>query len=102
MASFSLRWTTKARISLNSILEFYLIQNGNAIYSVALAGEIEKGVKILCKHPLSGKSICLQDIHELVFERNSVFYRIVNQEIHILLVWDNRKNPELLKQLLEK
>ncbi len=102
MASFRIKWTVKAHISLNIILEFYLKQNGNATYSLALASEIEEGIKILYKHPLSGKSIGLEDIHELVFERNSVFYRVVNQEIHILLVWDNRRNPSALKILLSE
>lgn len=102
MASFSIKWTTKAQISLNIILEFYLKQNGNAQYSLVLAQEIEDGIKILLKHPLSGKSIGLENIHELVFERNSVFYHVIQNEIHILLVWDNRRDPELLEILLHK
>lgn len=102
MASFSIKWTTKAQISLNIILEFYLKQNGNAQYSLVLAQEIEDGIKILLKHPLSGKSIGLKNIHELVFERNSVFYHVIQNEIHILLVWDNRRDPELLEILLHK
>ncbi len=100
MASFKIKWTTRAQISLNLILEFYIDQNGNANYSLALLKEIENGINILIDFPLSGKSIGFFDIRELVFERNSVFYHVLDNEVHILLIWDNRQNPDSLIKLL--
>jgi len=98
MAEFEIKWNDKAEESLRQILEFYLVQNGSAEYSLKLHNEIIIGIEVLKKFPNAGKQINYKDIYELVFARNSVFYRIEQSTIFILLVWDNRQNPEKLSK----
>jgi plasmid stabilization system protein ParE len=98
MAKFEIKWNNNAEESLRQILEFYFIQNGSVEYSLKLHDEIIEGIDVLKKFPNAGKQINYKDIYELVFARNSVFYRIEQSTIFILLVWDNRQNPEKLSK----
>ena len=98
MVEFKIKWNDKAEESLRQILDFYLIQNSSAEYSLKLYDEIIAGIEVLKKFPSTGKQINYKDIYELVFARNSVFYRIEQSTIFVLLVWDNRQNPENLSK----
>ncbi len=98
MVEFEVKWNDKAEESLRQILDFYFVQNGSAEYSLKLYDEIIAGIEVLKKFPKAGKLINYKDIYELVFARNSVFYRIEQSTIFILLVWDNRQNPEKLSK----
>lgn len=101
MAKFKIIWTNFAEQSLYEILDFYLIQNKNNIFSVKLYNEIIKAVQILEDHPFTGKQNLFYNYRELVLERNSVFYNVINDNIEILMVWDNRRNPEELLAIFE-
>ncbi len=98
MVEFEVKWNDKAEESLRQILDFYFVQNGSAEYRLKLYDEIIAGIEVLKKFPKAGKLINYKDIYELVFARNSVFYRIEQSTIFILLVWDNRQNPEKLSK----
>ncbi len=100
MARQQIIWTAKGLTSLNEILLFYKLQNGNSTYSKRLLVQIKKSIKILEEFPFTGKPTSLYLIRELVLNRNSVFYKLVDEKIYILLVWDNRMDAQyLLKKL---
>jgi plasmid stabilization system protein ParE len=101
MAKFKIIWTEFAEQSLYEILEFYLIQNKNNIFSKKLYDEIINSIQILEDYPLSGKQSLFYNYRELILERNSVFYNIIKDSVEILMVWDNRRNPEELLNIFE-
>ncbi len=101
MVEYKIKWNKTANESLVQVLDFYIIQNGNNHYSSKLFDLIINGVNNLKKFPKAGKQTGYFDILELVLDRNSVFYRIDSDLIIILLVWDNRQNPEKLIFLLK-
>lgn len=101
MAQRKIIWSALAIASLRDILLFYKIQNGNAVYSKKLLHQIKESVLLLGDFPNAGKSTTLSEIRELVLKRNSVFYQITPNQINILLVWDNRRNPEELLAILK-
>ncbi len=99
MAQSKIVWSAKAIASLTEILTFYIVQNGNAEYSKKLHLQIDQSVRILSRYPNAGKHTDMKNIRELVLKRNSIFYQVKEYQIDILLVWDNRRNPQ---DLLEK
>jgi plasmid stabilization system protein ParE len=101
VAKFKIIWTNFAEQSLYEILDFYLIQNKNNIFSKKLYNEIKNAVQILEDYPLSGKQSLFYNYRELILERNSVFYNVTKDNIEILMVWDNRRNPEELIAIFE-
>jgi plasmid stabilization system protein ParE len=93
-------WTAKGLASLKEILLFYNLQNGNSIYSKKLLVQLKTSIKILEEFPFTGKPTSLKSVRELVLGRNSVFYKLVDENVYILLVWDNRMDAQyLLKKL---
>jgi hypothetical protein len=83
------------------MLFFYKIQNGNSIYSRKLLVHLKKSIKILEEFPFTGKHTSLNTIRELVLGRNSVFYKLEDEKVYILLVWDNRMDAKYLLKKLE-
>jgi hypothetical protein len=51
--------------------------------------------------PFTGKHTSLNTIRELVLGRNSIFYKLADEKIYILLVWDNRMDAQYLLKKLE-
>lgn len=101
MAKFKIIWTNFAEQSLYEILYFYQIKNKNNIFSIKLYNEIIKAVQIREDYPFTGKQNLFYHYRELILERNSVFYNVINDNIEILMVWDNRRNPEELLAIFE-
>jgi plasmid stabilization system protein ParE len=101
MARQQIVWTARGLASLNEMLLFYKLQNGNSTYSRKLLVHLKKSIKILEEFPHTGKPTSLYPIREFVLSRNSVFYKLMDEKIYILLVWDNRMDPQfLLKKLV--
>ena len=63
---------------------------------------IEHNVLLLEKHPHLGRVLPETEsksvkIRSLIIKRkNRVFYRVEGEKIYIILVWDVRKDPEIL------
>lgn len=68
---------------------------------------IQHDVSLLEQNPGLGKVIpeCESlsvKIHALIIKRkNKVFYKLEGGKIYILLVWDTRKDPEALREVLQ-
>jgi len=101
MAKFKIVWTKFAEESLYEILEFYIIHNGNNAFSTKLYGEIISAIQTLELFPDLGKLNINTNYRELVLNRNSVYYKVKEDIIELLLVWDNRRNPAELITTLE-
>ena len=101
MAQQKIVWSAKALASLTEILLFYKKQNGNTHYSKKLYHQIKQSVLILTDFPKAGKLTDMSQIRELVLNRNSLFYQVTETQINIVLVWDNRRNPQELFEALQ-
>ncbi len=102
MGEIQIIWTKKANKSLILILDFYLEQNGNFDYCEKLLSEIIQQTNYIKVNPNIGKETNHFLIRELVFGRNSIFYVFSQTYINVLLIWDNRQDPEKLLELLNK
>jgi toxin YoeB len=101
MAERKIIWTQEASISLIEILSYFVERNKSKTYSVKLKTEIKKTVNLLSKQPLLGKETDFEGVRELIHEVYQIYYRVSEQEISILLVWDGRRNPDDLTKLFK-
>lgn len=68
---------------------------------------IQHDVSLLEQNPDLGKVIPESEslsvkIRSLIIKRkNKVFYQLKDKKIYILLVWDTRKDPETLRDILK-
>jgi len=93
----SIIWTTKAKHSISSILEFYNIRNQSNTYSLKLFDEINNRIILLSKFPFLGRKTTENNIRIMIKSHYSIYYEIFPNEILILFVWDSRQNPDDLK-----
>jgi plasmid stabilization system protein ParE len=90
--------TSEAKQSILEILDFYIQQNGNAVYSNKLAKQIKSTIKLIAQYNFMDKQTNLENIRVYIQERNAIFYEFNNNKLIVHLVWDCRRDPNQLIQ----
>jgi plasmid stabilization system protein ParE len=81
-------WTAKAKASRKSILTFLDKQ-----YAKKLSAEINSIIDCFSKFELIGKESDYKKIRVFVFKNYFVYYKVEQDEIVIIGILDNRRNP---------
>lgn len=96
MAKRKIVWSSKAKIDLFQILEYFYIRNGSKTYSVKLNAKIRRAVRLLSNHPFLGLQSDVENIRALVEGDYAIFYQVDSETIRITAIWDCRQNPDNL------
>ena len=96
MAKRKIVWSSKSKIDLFQILEYFYIRNGSKTYSVKLNARIRKAVRLLSNHPFLGLQSDIENVRTLVEGDYAIFYQVENEIIRITTIWDCRQDPENL------
>jgi plasmid stabilization system protein ParE len=100
-------WSDLARTSLFNAIEYVASKFGERT-AFTIRTLIQEQVDNLSSYPNSGVLYQLESIEEqivikyLIVKRSKIFYTEYNGKIIILLIWDTRRNPLLLEDLLLK
>ena len=89
-------WSSRAKLDLVTILDFYYKRNGTITYSVKLNTTIRSSVRLLEKHPEIGVRVDVKNMRNLIQGDLSIFYEIKSDTIEIITLWDSRQDPEKL------
>jgi plasmid stabilization system protein ParE len=90
-------WTPQAKIDRFEILEYYY-KAGTPKKSLRnIDSQIKDMVKYLSEFPQLGKQFGSHNERIIYKSYYSIIYKIINEAILILQVWDTRRNPEDLK-----
>jgi len=97
MATYSVSWSPKARLTYYKILQ-YLTENWTFKELEAFIDRTEEVINHICDNPLlypySGKG----GTHKcVVVKQVSLFYRVKATTVELLIFWDNRQAPAKLK-----
>jgi len=96
MAKRKIVWSSKAKIDLLQILEYFHIRNGSKTYSVKLNSKIRRAVRLLSNHPFLGLQSDVENVRALVEGDYAIFYQVDKETIRITTIWDCRQNPDNL------
>ena len=96
MASKKIILTELAKLSVIDILDFYIKQNGNSIYSQKLSKDIKSTIKLIAKYNYTGRQTDKEGIRVFIKDRNAIFYELNEQKLIVLFVWDCRRDPDQL------
>ncbi|MCL2649588.1 MAG: type II toxin-antitoxin system RelE/ParE family toxin [Candidatus Azobacteroides sp.] len=92
---FSIRWETKAIEEQTSIFDFWDKHNKSKTYSRKIFKEIKQIENLLIKNPNMGTLTDFCNIRKVIVLSNFfLFYKVVDNIIYILTMWDNRRNPD--------
>lgn len=94
MVKVKIEWSLEARLDLLDILEFYILRNGNSVYSKKLNTQINNSIKLLVKNPFLGKQTDDPSIRALITGDYHLIYEIFDKLIMIIMIWDCRRDPE--------
>lgn len=96
-------WTPLAVDSLKDIYRFYLSQTGRA-KARQIVDEIRSETRYLLIFPelgaLEQSDILSEGYRYIVKNHCKIYYTVHPDHILIALVWDTRRNPELLRKYL--
>ena len=88
-------WDEEVLQELEEIADFYDERNGNTRYSSYLLNKFRETIKQAVSFPLSGKVTEYPHLRYLIaVPEYSLFYHYSDELITVLVLWDNRRNPE--------
>jgi len=102
MSKQTIFWTKLGLSSLENVKEFILQEWDDEILEHFL-NLTDKRVEQIRVNPRLAPIVINRNFRKLVIHKNiSLLYEIVGLKTKILLVWDNRKNPKVLFNKLNK
>jgi len=97
MPAYTIIWSPKAKITHYKILE-YLEQNWTIKELTTFIARTEEVIGHIQQNPFLFPYSKESDAYKCIFiPQVSLFYRIKEQNIELLIFWDNRQNPAKLK-----
>jgi hypothetical protein len=96
MSSYNIIWSPKAKITYYQVLE-YLELNWTIKEIKSFINRTDYVIEHISQTPFHYPYSLKGDTYKCVLIKQvSLFYRIKQQEIELLLFWDNRQNPAKL------
>ena len=87
-------WSKNALRDKVQILDYWFKRIGTKRYSGKLDRQLRQAVKGLRNFPEMGRLVKGTNIRFLVKDYYQIFYKIYNNEVRILHIWDSRRNPK--------
>lgn len=78
------------------VLLYYFRKTGSKSFSAKLNNKIRKDLSLLARHPFLGKPTEFDTIRVLSEGNYRIIYQVNEKDIVILMIWDNRQNPDEL------
>lgn len=94
-------WTETAKKSRREILDYWIKRNKSKAYSKKLSALFKAKVELLKSQHYQGKPTDFKDVRATLVSHFSIFYRLNANEIIIVGIWDNRRNPDDLMENLQ-
>jgi toxin YoeB len=86
MAERIIVWSSKAKLDLKNLFEFYNHRNKSKIYSLKLNRKIQKEIQLLIQQPEIGKKTNKIGVRALLVDNHFIFYEIFEKHIVIFAV----------------
>jgi plasmid stabilization system protein ParE len=90
-------WSTEAASDLLNILDYWEVRLGSRKYSKKLAEDFFDILDAIVVFPESGRQIPDNEIRVLTKDYYQLYYRIIEENIRLLHIWDCRRDPKDLK-----
>ena len=92
-----IEWTHEAQKSKLDILQYWVNRNKSNVFAKKLNKLIYDSLKTIVKFPDLGRPTEISDIKYIIVRDYDIFYRELTDSIHVLLIWDSRRNPNSSK-----
>lgn len=97
-----IRWSAKAHFDRLDILAYWANRNKSITYSVKLDSLIRQCIQLIAELPEIGKPTTLPNVKLKVLRDYFIVYRVNGDYLEVITIWDTRRNPENLGEILKK
>ena len=87
-------WTHNAHLDRKEILLYWKKHNKSNEYSRKLNQLINKAITLIAAHPHIGRKTDIENVRVKLVRDYLIFYEESDEDIFILSIWDNRRNPQ--------
>jgi len=94
-------WSIQAQNDRKQILEYWRQRNKSNQYSKKLNNLFKEAVTLITEYPQIGRVTDDSQARIKIVRDYLIFYEETNDQILILTIWDNRQDPERLKDILK-
>ena len=102
MAKRIVVWTHTASKQRREILKYWTIKNGSTVYAEKLIGLIKDRIKTIQNNPRAFKLTTFEEVRVSALGHFSIYYKITEKELIVVAFWDNRQDPKLLLEEINK
>lgn len=95
-------WSKLAHNDRLNILDYWIKRNKSTAYSIRLNQIFENTADLISKYPTIGKQTEIKGIRYKVVKDYLLTYRVVNDYIEILTIWDCRQDPAKFDRIIKK
>ena len=99
MAKRKIIWSSRAKLDLFEILDYYYKRNGTKTYSKKLNLTLHKSIQLLKNYPYIGIKTDIHSVRNLITSDYNIFYEIKSDSVEIITIWDSRQDPDKLNLL---
>ena len=97
--AFKITWTVKAQKDRLAILEYWTDRNKSRLFAVKLNEIFNSRIELLSHYPNLGKKTDMRNIRVLIVRDYLIFYKIIDNIIFIISLFDARQNPKKFKRI---
>ncbi|MDO4230275.1 MAG: type II toxin-antitoxin system RelE/ParE family toxin [Capnocytophaga sp.] len=103
---WNVRWSYSAELQYTNVLTFWIKHNLSNTYSQKIVTAVEEAEDILTENPYifeekeDYKNGVLFKYRKLIILNNFSLIYIIRESVEIVAFWDNRQDPDKLKELL--
>lgn len=100
MAKRKIEWSKNALLDLVEIMNYYFKRNKSKTYSRKLSKEIKLKLRTIDFTVALPQKTSIENLFYFTHNHISVCFEISDNNLKVQLVIDDRRNPELLEELL--
>ncbi len=89
-----IKWSKQAVSDRIQILDYLFKRIGNKIYCKKLDKSLKESIRFISEHPLIGPKLDDSEDRYFVKGNYQIFYRIIEDRLELLHIWDCRRNPD--------
>lgn len=93
-------WSENAKSIRKEILEYWIDRNKSSKYSKKLNIAFNKSANQIAEFPFSGVQVAESLYRGKLIKDYYLLYKITENDIRILFIWDTRRNPSELLALI--
>ena len=100
MVKRKVNWSKNALIDLHDIMNYYNKRNKSNLYSLRLNRAVREKLQTLDLSITLPQKTSLKNMHYFMHNHILVCFEIQNNELRVQVLIDDRRNPELIKKML--